>query len=222
MFQAKNEPLSGSGPQRRGDRVGLAEVKYFFGLSAAKYLTSTFKENKINILIIVIPVILGIVALLLVVALFVKKQHYARRDIIIDAPGQKEFEYLKLLKNQETFNQGSMEDTDRKKEFKGTDGTVGHVYSWSGNKDAGVGEKEIMNIDEGKSLEMEIRFVKPMTTSARIILDTESISANETKASWSNAGTLKYPVNIMIPMLEKHVVKDTDASLLALKNMLEK
>lgn len=43
-----------------------------------------------------------------------------------------------------------MAGPDRIREYKGTDGTVGFIYSWSGNKDAGQGEKEIMNLIEGK------------------------------------------------------------------------
>ena len=175
-----------------------------------------------NILIIIILVIAGIIALLLIIALFMKRDHYVKCEIIINATRQKVFDYLKLLKNQETFNENAMVAPDREREFKGTDGTVGYIYAWKGNKDAGEGEKEIMNIIEGERIEMEIRFVKPVTTSASIILETESLPGNQTKVTWSNAGTLKYPVNIMIPMMEKHVVKDMDMSLLALKNILEK
>ena len=54
----------------------------------------------------------------------------------------------------------AMAAPDRKRDFKGIDGTVGYIYSWSGDKNAGVGEKEIKNIIEGKRIEMEIRFVK--------------------------------------------------------------
>lgn len=55
---------------------------------------------------------------------------------------------------------------------------------------------------------MEIRFVKPMAATATIIMETESLSDDQTKVLWSNAGTFKYPVNIFIPMMEKHVAKD--------------
>ena len=167
----------------------------------------------------------GIIALLLIIALFMKREHYVKREIIINAPRQKVFDFLKLLKNQDQFNMYAKADPDRKEEFKGTDGTVGFIYSWSGNKDAGEGEKEIKNIIEGRSIETEIRFVRPMTTSASIIMETESLpdsDRDQTKVTWSNAGTLKYPINIMIPMMEKHVVKDMDSSLAALKNILEK
>jgi hypothetical protein len=175
-----------------------------------------------NTLIIFIFVIAGIIALMLIIGLFMKREHYVNREIIINAPRQKVFDYLKLLKNQEKFNKHAMAGPDRKKEFKGTDGTVGFIYSWNGNKNAGEGEKEIKNIIEGKRIETEIRFVKPMQAIASIIMETESLSDNQTKVNWSNAGALKYPMNILVPMVEKHVTKDMDISLLTLKDILEK
>jgi len=175
-----------------------------------------------TILITILLVLAGIIALLLIIGLFMKREHYVNREIIIHMPRQKVFDYLKLLKNQDEFNKHAMAGPDRKREFKGTDGTVGYIYAWSGNKNAGEGEKEIKNIIEGKRIETEIRFVKPMAAIANIIMETESLSDNQTKVYWSNAGTLKYPINIMIPMMEKHVAKDMDISLSTLKNILEK
>ena len=175
-----------------------------------------------NIIITILLVVAGIIALLLLIALFMKREHYVNREIIINAPRQKVFDYLKLLKNQDEFNKHAMAGPDRRREFKGTDGTVGYIYAWSGNKAAGIGEKEIKNIIEGKSIQTQIRFVKPMRVTADIIMETESLSDNQTKVSWSNAGVLPYPINIMVPMMEKHVVKDMDISLSTLKDILEK
>ena len=175
-----------------------------------------------NIIITILLVLASIIAMLLVGALFMKREHYVKREIIIHAPSQKVFGFLKLLKNQEQFNKHAKADPGKKEEFKGTDGTVGFIIAWSGNKDAGEGQKEIMNIVEGKRIETEIRFVKPMKTSATIIMEIESVSDTQTKVTWSNAGTLKYPINIMIPMFEKMLRKDMDSSLSTLKNILEK
>jgi uncharacterized protein YndB with AHSA1/START domain len=145
-----------------------------------------------------------------------------KREIIINAPRQKVFDFLKLLKNQDKFNKWATADKqNRKEEFKGTDGTVGFIYSWSGNKDAGQGEKEIKNIVEGKRIETEIRFMKPMRVSASVIFETESISENQTRASMINTGTLPWPLNLMIPMSEKKFPKFMDESLSTLKNILE-
>ncbi len=175
-----------------------------------------------SLFISILFLIAGIIVMLLIIALFMRKEHYVKCDIVIYAPQQKVFDYVKLLKNQDTFNKHAKADPGRIETFKGTDGTVGYIYSWSGNKSAGVGEKEIKNIVEGKSMEAEIRFVKPMAATARIIMDTEALSDTETNVSWSNAGILKYPLNIMIPSMEKMISKDMDGSLLTLKNLLEK
>lgn len=175
-----------------------------------------------KIFISILIVLAAIIILLFIIALLMRKQHYVKREIIINAPLKKVFDYIKLLKNQDEFNKNAKAGSDRKKEFKGTDGTVGYIYAWSGDKDAGVGEKEIINIIEGKKIETEIRFTKPMAVTASIIMETESLSDNQTKILWSNTGKLPYPINIMIPMMEKHVAKDMDASLLTLKTILEK
>src|SRR5712675_3661982 len=124
-----------------------------------------------NTIITILLVVAGIIALLLIVALFMKREHYVNREIIINAPRQKVFDYLKLLKNQDEFNKHAMAGPDRKREFKGTDGTVGYIYAWSGNKKAGEGQKEIKNIIEGKRIETEIRFVKPMAVTASMIME---------------------------------------------------
>lgn len=176
-----------------------------------------------KILFIILLAAAGIIALLLIAALFMKREHYVSRHIIINAPRQKVFDFLKLLKNQERFNKWAMAGKEsRKEEFKGTDGTVGFIYSWSGDKSAGKGEKEIKNIVEGKRIETEIRFEKPMQVTANVIFETESLSDNQTRVTMINTGTLKYPLNMMIPMAERNFQKQMDESLLALKSVMEK
>ena len=174
-----------------------------------------------NILITILLIVVGIVVLLLIIALFIKKEHYVRREIVINAPKQKIFDYLRLLKNQDKFNKHAMAGADRHREYKGTDGTVGFIYAWKGDKKAGEGEKEIINIIEGEKIETQIRFVKPMKATANIVMETESLSQNQTKVYWSYAGTLPYPVNIFVPMMENKLPKEMDASLQTLKSILE-
>ena len=175
-----------------------------------------------NILITILLVLAGIIALFFIIGIFTKKEHYVKCEIIINAPLQKVFDYAKLLKNQDEWNKNEKGDPDKKEEFKGTDGTVGFIISFSGNKNVGEGQKEIMNIIEGKRIETEMRFVKPMSFTASLIMDTESLSDNQTKVKLSHGGILEYPKNIMIPMFEKMFAKQMDISLSTLKNVLEK
>jgi uncharacterized protein YndB with AHSA1/START domain len=175
-----------------------------------------------NTLIVILLIVAGLIALLLIIGLFMKRDHYVRREIIINAPRQKVFDYLRLLENQEKFNKWAMADPGRNRELKGTDGTVGFTIAWNGDKTVGEGQKEITNIVEGKRIETQIRFVRPMATTANVVMETESLSDNQTKVYLSNAGTLKYPLNIMIPIAERKFPKDMDISLSTLKDILEK
>jgi hypothetical protein len=149
-----------------------------------------------NIITITLLVLGGIIALLLVLALFLKKEHYVNREIVINAPLQKVFDFLRLLGNQEQFNKWAKTDQNRKEELRGTDGTVGFIYAWSGDKSAGKGEKEIINIVEGKRIETEIRFEKPMRLSAYVTMETEAVSPGQTRVNLINGGVLRYPLNI--------------------------
>lgn len=175
-----------------------------------------------NIFGIILLAVAGLIVLLLLLAVFMKKEHYVRREILIHAPLQKVFDFLRLIKNQDQFNKWATTDKqNRIEEFRGTDGTPGFIYAWSGNKSAGKGEKEIKNIVEGKKIETEIRFVKPMRVSATVIFETASLPGDQTKVTLINTGRLNYPLNIMIPMAEKKFPKDMDASLSTLKKILE-
>ena len=175
-----------------------------------------------NILATILTVLFGIVALLLIIALFMKKKYNIQCEIIINKPLQNVFDYVKHIKNRDNFNKWAMADLDCRREYKGTDGTVGFIYTWSGNKKAGEGEKEIMTISEGNKIETEIRFVKPFKLIGQNNLTTESISSNQTKVTLMNKSKLKYPLNILIPMIEKGFPKDMNTSLSTLKNILEK
>ena len=166
--------------------------------------------------------IAGILVLLLIIAVFMRKEYSVHREIVINVPTEKVFNYIKQLKNQDYYNKWVMVDPAKKSEFKGNDGTVGFIYGWNGNKDVGEGEEEIKSIVEGKSIEMEIRFVRPMKSVAYVNMATESLGENQTKVTWSNSGKMIYPINIMTSMVEKMLAKDMDTSLLNLKNILEK
>lgn len=172
-------------------------------------------------MITILLVLAAIIAVVLIAALFMKKDHYVRREILINAPRQKVFDFLRLLRNQEKFNKWAMADPDRDREFKGTDGTVGFIIAWNGDKSVGEGQKEIMAIIEGKRIETQVRFVRPMATTANVNFETEAPANQQTKVYMTNAGSLKYPLNVMIPIAEKNFAKDMDISLTNLKAILE-
>ena len=174
-----------------------------------------------NIFLTIVLVLVAIIALLLILALFMKKEHYVNREIIINAPRQKVYDFLRYLENQEKFNKWAKAGEERIVTHKGTDGTIGYIYAWTGDKSVGIGEKEITNLVEGERVETEIRFEKPMRITASVIMETTSNGDHQTKVNLINKGILKYPMNLLIPFAEKNFAKDMDESLVTLKGVLE-
>src|SRR5688572_10445584 len=109
----------------------------------------------------ILLVIAILIAIPLIIALFVKKEYKVEREVTINKPKREVFDYVKYLKNQDNYSKWVRMDPNMKKDFRGTDGTVGFVYAWDGNKDAGKGEQKIKNITEGERVDVEVRFEKP-------------------------------------------------------------
>jgi hypothetical protein len=177
----------------------------------------------------IVFVLACIIALLLIIALFTKKEYAIERAITINKSKQEVFNYIKHLKNQDYYSAWVMMDPNMKKEFKGTDGTAGFVYAWDGNKKAGKGEQEIKGITEGERIEMEVRFIKPFEGKADTYMTTASIAgrdghADQTNVKWAFASKMKYPMNLLLLFMnmDKILGKDMETSLTRLKNTLEK
>jgi uncharacterized protein YndB with AHSA1/START domain len=171
----------------------------------------------------VILIIAAIIALPFVLALFTKKGYSLTREVVIKQPVNVVFDYLKHIKNQDEYSKWVQTDPNMKKEYRGTDGTVGFVYGWNGNKQAGEGEQEIKDIDENKRLDLEVRFVRPFAAVAKTPFITESISENETKVTWGMTSSMNYPMNILLLFMnmENLLGKDLEISLQQLKQNLE-
>lgn len=175
-----------------------------------------------SILLTILLSIIGLLALILILALFIEKKYSIFREVIINRPSQEVFNYIKYLKNQDNFSKWVMTDPNMKKTYTGTDGTVGFIYAWDGNKQAGKGEQEIIKIAEGERLEVEVRFIKPFEGIATTPITTIATSANQTKLTWGMNSEMKYPMNFMLPFMKKVLAKDLEISLATLKSILEK
>lgn len=175
-----------------------------------------------NIIIIILSIIVGVVALFFIIALFVKKEYTVKRDIVIQRPSHLVFDYIKRLKNQDYYSKWVMTDPNLKKEFRGSDGTIGFVYAWEGNKQAGKGEQEITNIIDGQRVDIEVRFEKPFEGIANSYLASAAIDAQQTKVTWSMQGKSKYPMNFANLFILGILEKDLEISLLNLKNIIER
>ncbi len=166
-----------------------------------------------------------IIAIALIVALFLKKEYTVERQITIDLPKDSIYNYIKYLKNQNNYSKWASMDTQMKKEFKGTDGTIGFVSAWdSYKKEVGKGEQTIKAMLENERIEYNIHFIKPFEGFADACMTLDSIGTKQTIVRWGFVGKMKYPMNLMLLFMnmDKMIGDDLSIGLTNLKDLLEK
>lgn len=168
--------------------------------------------------------IISIIALVLIIALFVSGKYAVEREVQIEKPKAEVFAYVKLLKNQDNYSSWANMDPNMKKEFRGTDGTVGFISAWEGDPElVGSGEQEIEKITEGERIDYELRFMVPFEATDKAYVITESVNDSVTLTKWGFYGEMPYPMNLMLPFMgmEEQLGADLQTGLDKLKEILE-
>jgi len=174
-------------------------------------------------LFIVIGIIVSLLVIFLVIAIFTKNDYSVKRSITVNRPVNEVYSYLSNLKNQKDYNTWVMKDPNLKETFTGTDGTVGFVYAWDGNKEVGAGEQEITKLIPDQEIDMEIRFKRPFEGLGKVSYHTGPTGNNQTEISWTMSSRMPFPMNAMLALfnIEKKLGKDLDSSLENVKRHLE-
>ncbi|WP_223035018.1 SRPBCC family protein [Hanstruepera marina] len=172
---------------------------------------------------IIIYILLGLLALILVLALVAPRNYEVNRSVVINKPVPEVFSYIKHVKNQNDWSPWKQKDPNMKQEFVGTDGEIGFISKWEGNKEVGTGEQEILHIDENQRMETQLRFFKPWKSESVGYFTVEELEPNQTKVVWGFKGVNPIPFNIMMLFFnfEKAVGKDFEEGLAKLKTVLE-
>lgn len=173
-------------------------------------------------LYVIIAVIALLVVVIVVLAVIAPKRATVERSIVVNVSPEKAFEYLRSLKNFETWSPWGKRDPDMQRGVRGTDGELGSVAWWKGNKQVGEGEQEVIKLESPSHVGMELRFVKPFkaTNEAWFKL---APAGKGTQVSWGFHADFKPPMNIMMMFMnmDKAIGKDYEEGLASLKKNLE-
>ncbi|MES2677468.1 MAG: SRPBCC family protein [Pseudomonadota bacterium] len=167
-------------------------------------------------------IIITIIAAALLVAAALPKDFKIEQEIVINKPRVVVFDYIKMTKTNNSWNPWIKKDPKIALEYKGEEGTVGFVSSWSGNNKVGVGEEEIVSLIPNEKIDLELRFVKPMKATNKASFTTTAIDENQTKVVWTMTGRTAFPANLICFFMQKEVKKDFAEGLNNLKETLEK
>ena len=163
----------------------------------------------------------GLIALVLIAALFVPKQFVYEKTIVVNAPIDSVWENASTLSALDKWSPWNDHDPNMKKEMSGNDGTLGAKQSWE-SEIVGSGSQTISNIQKPTLFETNLDFMKPHESHGKAYVKLVA-DGRTTKATWGMTGSMPYPMNIMILFMnmEKSMGKDWDLGLSRLKKMSE-
>jgi hypothetical protein len=175
-------------------------------------------------MMIALYIVGGLIGLIIFLALIAPKNFAVSRSIVVNKPLEETFVFIKSIKNQDIWSPWKKKDPNMNQSFVGTDGEVGFVARWQGNKDVGEGEQEIVKIVENERVLSKLRFFKPWKSEADAFLSAEAVSDSTTKVTWGFSGSNKIPFNIFMLFMnmDKAVGKDFEEGLADLKAHLER
>lgn len=180
------------------------------------FFTFSFMLKKLLLSLVIL------IGLVLIVAYFLPRDFRLSKSVVIDAPRETVYDYVRFLKNQEKYSVWVMADPNVKMTYTGTDGTIGAISAWvSDDKNVGVGEQEIKTLVPNEKMTVEIRFKKPMEGVNYSDIVVETVDATHTKVTNSFYGSNPYPFNIMCQFMDMLVGGDMQKNMENLKKNLE-
>lgn len=162
-------------------------------------------------------IILGV----FIIPLFLPKSYEIEKSIVVNAPPEHCFGKVADLRAYRDWNPWSRAEPEAMQTFTGAPKTVGHSYSWSGAR-IGQGSLTVKKLDAPRAAELELAFIKPFRSVAADLWRFEADGAG-TRVTWTNAGSLSYPVaRLMGPFIAKNLNKQFEQGLVSLKELCEK
>jgi uncharacterized membrane protein len=173
---------------------------------------------------IILGAIGGLIALVLIIAAFSKKDFAVERSITVNKPLPETYDFLTSLKKQDQWSKWTQLDPNMKKTYIGEDKTVGFISKWeSDHKQVGEGEQEIVKLIPNQRIETQLRFLKPMKSIANAYFTIAAEGDEHTRVAWGFTSRTPWPFNAFMLFfnMENAIGKDFDEGLGNMKRMVE-
>ena len=169
-------------------------------------------------------ILVGLIVLLAVVALRVAKMPDSatyKRSAVIAAPPGRILPHLTDFRKWSAWSPWEQLDPAMKRTYSGTAEGVGARYTWEGNKKAGAGSMEIVEVTPD-SVHIDLRFTKPWAS----VCDTVFRLAPEvgaTRVSWTMAARQTFGSKLfgLFMNMDKLIGKDFEKGLASMKRLAQ-
>jgi len=173
---------------------------------------------------IVVYILIGVIALILLVAAAVGTKWKFEKSILIQAPVDKVWPHISTFKASNEWNPWIGLDANIRQQIIGVDGTPGATFSWESNeKNVGAGSQTMLSITERSEVASEINFLRPIKGRADGYIRIAP-EGGGTRAEWGITSATPYPMNIikLFGVIEKNLDRDFSRGLNKLKELSEK
>lgn len=163
----------------------------------------------------------GLIFLILtVIGFFIDRIVKHEENILIPSDAKDIFAQIGNFKEFVKWSPWSVKDPNMEMKFEGEKFSVGHKYSWKGNKTVGTGYMEIDHIEANQRIDINLSFGQRGDSKTSFILEPNE---NGTLVRWTFETDLGSNVTFrfMGPLMKKFLGKDFRNGLLNLKNRLK-
>ncbi len=144
---------------------------------------------------------------------------HIERSIDINAPAQKARAVIQDYQQWEVWSPWLCMEPSASLEIAGTAATPGHAYSWTGDM-VGAGRMELSSV-EGEADLMDLTFIKPFKSTAKVKFVTTAIDANNTRVTWHMDSGLPIFLFFMVGTMKAMIGMDYERGLKLLKEYIE-
>ena len=171
-------------------------------------------------------IIISILALFVVFFGYVasKDAHFSySRSAVINTTPEKLFPLISSFAACAQWNPYDQKDSNMKRTIHGTDGQVGSIMEFDGNKDVGSGSLEIIRVIPNQSLALRLKMLKPFRAENLVEYQLMPEGAG-TRFTWKMSGDGGFMGKLMSTFIdcEKMVTKDFEIGIENLKKLAEK
>lgn len=147
-------------------------------------------------------------------------KYHIKRSIDIDAPQSKVAEALADFRQWPVWSPWLIMDRDTKLTYSDEQGKVGSSYAWTGEL-TGQGDMKVTSMAEDQ-LEMDLRFIKPFKSKAKVKFDIKALGDDECRVTWHMFGSIPFPISLFVlPQVKSGIGMDYARGLRMLKEYLE-
>lgn len=158
---------------------------------------------------------------LIIIMFALGKEYHFEKSVIINAPAEKVWQKVSSMKATNEWSPFTKLDPNMKQSYKGNPGTVGEVYTWTGNEDVGQGEERITELIPLQKATVDLHFIKPFESRAKGVV-LLSPQGKATKVTWAFDTTMDYPTNLMKLFMDSNMDESFGQGLNDLKILCEK